>query len=357
MVKAQKRMLKQVIKKYGLDYQDYDIQSFGSGLINKTWKLAERSGKKSYILQQINKSVLKSPSQISENITQIGTYLAKNYPDYLFISSLPSKYNDFVITDSSNEYYKLSTYVNESITINTVKTKKEAFEAAKKFAQFTQLLANFDSTKLNYTLPNFHNLTIRFMELENQLKHANAERLEQSLSLINLAYKYKDIVDTYQQICAKQLLPLRVIHHDTKINNVLFDKENNGLCIIDLDTVMPGYFISDVGDMMRTYLSPVDEEEQDLSKIEIREDFFKAIVDGYFEEMGDTLTANEKKLFVYAGKFLIYMQAIRFLTDYLNNDRYYGAKYEEHNLVRAKNQMLLLEKYCLLESKFQTIIP
>ncbi|MES2653574.1 MAG: phosphotransferase [Bacteroidota bacterium] len=349
-------MLKHVIDKYGLSYQDYDIQNFGSGLINKTWKLAERSGKKSYILQQINKAVFKSPNQISENISKIGTYLAKNYPDYLFISSLPSKYNDYVITDSDDQHYKLSPFVNESTTINAVKNKKEAFEAAKQFAQFTQLLANFDSSELQYTLPNFHNLTLRFIELENQLKQANAERLEKSLNLINLVYKYKDIVDTYEQICSKQLLPLRVIHHDTKINNVLFDKENNGLCVIDLDTVMPGYFISDVGDMMRTYLSPVDEEEQDLSKIEIREDFFKAIVEGYFKEMGNTLSTNEKKLFVYAGKFLIYMQAIRFLTDYLNNDRYYGEKYDGHNLMRAKNQMLLLEKYCALEGKFQTIV-
>lgn len=349
-------MLKHVIDKYGLSYQDYDIQDFGSGLINKTWKLAERSGKRSYILQQINKAVFKSPKQISENINKIGTYLERNYPNYLFISSLPSKYNDFVITDSADEYYKLSPFVSESVTVNTVKTEKEAFEAAKKFAQFTHLLANFDSAGLNYTLPNFHNLTLRFFELENQLKHANANRLEQSLGLIALVYKYKDILDTYEQICTRQLLPLRVIHHDTKINNVLFDKENNGLCVIDLDTVMPGYFISDVGDMMRTYLSPVDEEEQDLSRIEIREDFFKAIVKGYFKEMGNTLTANEKKLFVYAGKFLIYMQAVRFLTDYLNDDRYYGAKYEEHNLVRAKNQMVLLEKYCALEDKFQAII-
>lgn len=350
-------MLKHVIDKYGLSHQDYDIQNFGSGLINKTWKLTDRSGKKSYILQQINKAVFKSPQQISENISKIGSYLSKNYPDYLFISSLPSKYDDFVITDRADEYYKLSHYVSESITVNTVKTEKEAFEAAKKFAQFTKLLTNFNSMKLNYTLPNFHNLTMRFIELENQLKYTTAERLTESLSLINLVYKHKDIVDTYDQICSKQLLPLRVIHHDTKINNVLFDKENNGLCIIDLDTVMPGYFISDVGDMMRTYLSPVDEEEQDLSKIQIREEFFKAIMEGYFEEMGNILTANEKKLFVYAGKFLIYMQGIRFLTDYLNNDLYYGAKYEEHNLIRAKNQFILLEKYCELEDRFQILIP
>jgi thiamine kinase-like enzyme len=349
-------MLNKVITTYGLNFQDYDIQNFGSGLINKTWKLGALNGDRSYVLQQINKSVFKSPVQISENLNYIGSYLAQNYPDYLFVSSLPSKDNDFVINDENGEYYKLSNYINNSITVNTVKDEKVAFEAARKFAEFTKLLVNFDIQKLNYPLPNFHNLTLRFMELENQLKVANKDRLEKALHLIHLVYKYKDIVDTYEQIITKKLIPLRVIHHDTKINNVLFDKQYNGICVVDLDTVMPGYFISDVGDMMRTYLSPVDEEEQDLSKIAIREEVFIAIFDGYFQEMGDTLSANEKQLFVYAGKFLIYMQGLRFLTDYLNNDHYYGQKYEGHNLARASNQMVLLEKYIQLEHKFQEIV-
>ncbi|HTM99072.1 MAG TPA: phosphotransferase [Pedobacter sp.] len=349
-------MLKKVIDKYGLKFEDFEIQNFGSGLINKTWKLGAITGEKSYVLQQINKSVFKSPIQISENLNKVGNYLAKNHPDYLFVSSLPSKDNDFVIKDENEEYYKLSNYINDSIAVNTVKNEKEAFEAARKFAELTKLLVNFDITKLSYPLPNFHNLTLRFIELEEQLKVADKDRLEKALNLIHQVYKNKDIVDTYDQIISKKMIPLRVIHHDTKINNVLFDDQYNGLCVIDLDTVMPGYFISDVGDMMRTYLSPVDEEEQDLSKIEIREDVFKAIVEGYFKEMGDVLSANEKQLFVYAGKFLIYMQAVRFLTDYLNNDRYYGAKYDGHNFVRAKNQMLLLEKYNELEHKFQSIV-
>lgn len=144
-------------------------------------------------------------------------------------------------------------------------------------------------------------------------------------------------------------MKLRVTHHDTKISNVLFDKKGKGICVIDLDTVMPGYFISDVGDMMRTYLSPVSEEENDLGKITVRDDFYRAIVQGYYNEMKDELTETEKKYFFYAGKFMIYMQAVRFLTDHLNDDVYYGAKYEGHNFMRAANQVRLLE--CLLEKE------
>ena len=144
----------------------------------------------------------------------------------------------------------------------------------------------------------------------------------------------------------------RVTHHDTKISNVLFDAQDKGLCVIDLDTVMPGYFISDAGDMMRTYLSPAGEEETDYSKIDVRENYFDAIVQGYLSEMKDELSAEEKKYFVYAGKFMIYMQALRFITDYLNNDIYYGASYELHNLNRATNQLTLLN---ILTSKEEAL--
>ena len=137
---------------------------------------------------------------------------------------------------------------------------------------------------------------------------------------------------------------------------MLFDDNGMGICVIDLDTVMPGYFISDVGDMMRTYLSPASEEEKDFTKIEVREDFFRAIVQGYLANMSDELTEEERGLILYAGLFLIYMQAIRFLADYCNNDSYYGASYEEHNFVRAGNQLALLKRLEEKSSKLDEII-
>ena len=137
---------------------------------------------------------------------------------------------------------------------------------------------------------------------------------------------------------------------------MLFDDNNKGLCVVDLDTVMPGYFISDFGDMMRTYLSPVSEEEKDISKIEIREEYFKAIAEGYLSEMEKELTAVEKNCLVYAGKFMVYMQALRFLTDYLNNDIYYGSKYEDQNFIRANNQVSLLKKIIEKEKTLQKMV-
>jgi hypothetical protein len=147
------------------------------------------------------------------------------------------------------------------------------------------------------------------------------------------------------------------MHHDTKISNVLLDEESfKGVCVIDLDTLMPGYFISDLGDMMRTYLCAVDENETDFSKIKIREDFFSAIVKGYLSEMGSVLNPQEKELILFSGKYIIYMQALRFLTDYLQGNTYYPIQYPNQNLDRALNQFQLLNLLFQNERKLEELI-
>lgn len=349
-------MLKSTLKQFNLNYDDYQVSAFGSGLINKTYKLTAKEGSDSYILQQINKNVFKSPILVTKNIQKVGEYLSLNYPNYLFVGLIPAINGEFSVRNNDGEFYKLSKFIKNSLTVNTVDNCKQAYEAAFKFGEFTSLLKDFDSRDLHYTLPNFHNLTFRFEAFEKQLSTAEKNRLADAKDAIELIYKHKNIVDTYQNIVNERLLPVRVIHHDTKINNILFDEFNSGLCVIDLDTIMPGYYISDLGDMFRTYLCPVDEEEQDLTKIKIRPDIFSAIATGYLQKMGEMLTASEKKLFVYAGKFMIYMQAIRFLTDFLANDLYYGEKYPGHNLARAKNQLTLLAQYTSSSRLFEDIV-
>ena len=349
-------MLKNTLKQFNLNYDDFLVDSFGSGLINKTYKLTAKQGSESYILQQINKSVFKSPILVTKNIQKVGQYLSDKYPNYLFVGLIQSLNGEFSVKDADGEFYKLSKFINNSLTINTVDNCKQAYEAAAKFGEFTSLLKDFDINDLDYTLPNFHNLTARFTAFEKQLSIAEKNRLIAAKDAIDLIYKHQNIVDTYNEIVKNNLIPIRVVHHDTKINNILFDEFNSGLCVIDLDTIMPGYYISDLGDMFRTYLCPVDEEEQDLTKIEIRTDIFNAIATGYLKNMGEMLSPSEKKLFVYAGKFMIYMQAIRFLTDFLANDQYYGEKYPGHNLARAKNQLTLLEQYISSSNVFEEIV-
>jgi len=348
-------MLNNILSKFGLEPKDYHIQKFGGGLINRTWKVTDGEKSDQFILQQINKNVFKSPHDIADNISKIGEFLHFHQPDYLFVSPLAATDGSYIINDN-DEYYRLFPYVKSSITIDTVRSTQEAFEASRQFARFTYLLADFNVDNLNYTLVGFHDLTARYNQFRQSVNTADPERLNNAREVIKRANLYQDIASTYESLVKNKLIPFRVIHHDTKISNILFDESRNGLCVIDLDTVMPGYYISDVGDMMRTYLSPYNEEEQDLTKIGIQEEFFKAIVEGYFSEMGTVITAMERNLFVYAGKFMIYMQALRFLTDYFNCDVYYHTTYPEHNLVRAKNQFALLDSYHAAEGRFQQIL-
>ena len=347
-------MLKTVFNAFGLTENTNAAVPFGSGLINDTWKVTVKGN--TYILQRINHQIFKDPEAIAYNINITATYLQQHCPGYLFVTPVKSIYNKDIFFDSDHGYFRLSPFVENSHTIDVVQEPLLAFEAASQFGKFTKLLAGFDATALKITLPDFHNLTLRYQQFEQALVNGNAARIQRSENLIQAIIANKSIADVFENIKMSPNFKIRVTHHDTKISNVLFDENNNGLCVIDLDTMMPGYFISDVGDMMRTYLSPVSEEEKDFSTIEIRDDYFTAIAKAYLGQLMNELSEEEKNHFVYAGKFMIYMQAIRFLTDYINNDVYYGSKYEEHNFVRAGNQLTLLQKLMDKEMRFQQLI-
>ena len=343
-----------VLPAYGLEEKSLTVETFGSGLINNTWKVTASGNE--YILQRLNHAVFKEPTNIANNISLIGAYLRKNHPDYKFVSPVISSEGDEMIFQKDKGYFRMFPFVAGSHSKDTVETPKQAYEAATQFGRFTRLLHGIDIERLKITIPCFHDLTLRHQQFLLALEKGNKQRIDESGSLIKSLASHMDIVTEYGYIKTNPEFKLRVTHHDTKISNVLFDNAGNGLCVIDLDTVMPGYFISDVGDMMRTYLSPLSEEESDFEKIIIRDEFYKAIVEGYYNEMKNELTETEKKYFFYSGTFMIYMQAIRFFTDYLNDDVYYGAKYPKQNFIRAKNQIVLLEELLKKKEQLQNII-
>jgi Ser/Thr protein kinase RdoA (MazF antagonist) len=336
------RILQAVLPAYGLVEEECKMEPFGSGIIHHTWKVT--TPQHQYILQRINHQVFKQPESIAHNIRLIGEYLRANNPSYRFVAPVLSRKGEDMVYLEGEGFFRLLPFVPNSHSKEVVESPREAYEAARQFGRFTRLLAPFDSSRLQATIPDFHDLSLRYYQFLQALEHGNQQRVQQSAAEIKTLKDRYPIVATYQQIRSNPEFKLRVIHHDTKISNVLFNPQSEGLCVIDLDTVMPGYFISDVGDMMRTYLSPVSEEERDFSKIEVRADFYKAIVQGYYEEMQEELTETEKQYFFYSGEFMIYMQALRFLTDHLNNDVYYGARYEGHNYLRAQNQLVLLQR-------------
>lgn len=355
-MKAQEQhdLVKAILADYPIPLEETSAEPFGSGLINTTYRI--RNGKQDYILQKINEEVFRDPGKIAENIRKIDDFLQHKHPEYFFVSPLQTKDSQTMAYREGNGYYRLVPFVDGSLSLDVVNHPEEAFESAAQFGRFTAKLHEFHPGALKITLPDFHNLTLRYEQFQHILKNGNQQRIREASKTIQFIESHQHIVAGYESICQDPAFPIRVMHHDTKISNVLLDRNLKGICVIDLDTVMPGHFFSDVGDMLRTYLSPVSEEELNLDKNIIRIPIFEAIIKGYFQEMKDVLTHAEKKAFLFAGKIMIYMQAIRFLSDHFNDDIYYGAKYPGHNYFRALNQIDLLQKFIEKEPELQTIL-
>ena len=337
----EKNTIHYILEKFGLNHHNFDVIPHGSGLIHQTYVVKENLIP-TYILQRVNDTVFLNPEDIAYNLKFIGSFLQNKNPEFLFTLPLSTIANEnYAMVDSN--YYRMFHYVKDSHTISVCKTTDQAFEAAKAFGSFTNELSGLPLEHLKETIPQFHNLNYRFQSFLQALKSGNSQKIDDSKNLIDWFFLHENVVKKFKAILDDEKFKLRVTHHDTKISNVLFDRSNKSICVIDLDTLMQGYFISDVGDMIRTYTSEADEEEKDLDKIYFRKNFFEAIKAGYLENMKDLLSSSELDSFAYAGKFMIYMQALRFFTDYINDDIYYGAKYPTHNLVRAKNQMRLFD--------------
>ena len=348
ITKADEQQLLKHLSHYRFDNLPLEIQTFGTGLINHTWKVT--AGSNTYIFQRINETVFTQPPDIDDNIRLLSTHLQQVHPGYFFVAPVEMMDGQTLLFAPPHGYFRLFPFVDGSHSIDVVKTPEQAYEAATQFGRFTRLLKGVDVKRVKITIPRFHDLSLRYGQFSTALKNGNKSRIKGSLDSINKLNGYDRIVKEFEHIRQSINWKQRVTHHDTKISNVLFNQQDKGICVIDLDTVMPGFFISDVGDMMRTYLSPVSEEENDFTKIEVRDLFYKAIVEGYYNEMKWELTTEEQGYFFYAGKFMIYMQALRFLTDHLNDDVYYGAAYPGHNFVRANNQLVLLERLIEKES-------
>ena len=331
----------------------FEIAPLGTGLIHKTWKVTY--GSEQYVLQEINQRVFKKPHVIADNLRQLDYYRKARVPEFPFTAPLAG--NDrkgFVEVD--DHLFLLTPFVAGSTAVSSITNPDQAYEAAFQFGRFAKAFSGFPAERLTDTIPQFHDLSFRFDQFRDAIANGNPQRLQRATKLIATIDDFSWILDDFERIRATQIIGKRVTHHDTKISNVLFDQNGKGLCVVDLDTVMAGYFISDLGDMMRTYLAEASEEVQDLKEINIRDDVFEAVICGYLDNTADMLSSDERKFLFYSGSFMMLMQAARFLTDYLRNDRYYGAKYEEHNFVRAANQLTLLQQYHNRKKDFSAII-
>ncbi|WP_343523312.1 aminoglycoside phosphotransferase family protein [Pedobacter sp.] len=346
----------EVLAAYGYTKENTKITQIGTGLINRTYLLSPKTEEKKYILQNINTSVFKSPQAIANNLRAIADYLSLTSPEYLFIKPVYTKNGD-EMAHIKQEYWRMLPFVSNTISLDVLADPKQAYEAAKQFGKLSRLLDKFDAKTLEPTIPGFHDLKLRYEQFTLALNQANEKLKETAKAQVENALSHKYILDYYLSYLHRADFPDRVMHHDTKISNVLLDeKTNEGICVIDLDTIMPGKFISDLGDMMRTYLCAFSENETDLDKINIRLPYFEAMIKGYLAEMKSILTPTEKELILFSGKYIIYMQALRFLTDFLSGNQYYPTDYPAQNLDRCKNQFKLLHELSVNGKELQDII-
>ena len=333
----------QILSNYFSDPESYKIALFGNGLIHKTYTVSTGSLPE-YILQEVNTSVFKTPLDIASNLEALSNFLEQNGKEIFYPTPL-STINGDPYAIESGSFFRLTPFVKGTHTLDACSTAEQAYEAAVQFGKFTAAFKGMDMSILKPTIPRFHDLTFRWQQFTDALQNGNKNRIQDAAKLIDQIHANHSIVERYQSIVSSTQFLLRVTHHDTKITNVLLNEQGKGVCVIDLDTVMSGLLISDLGDMFRTYLSPGNEEETDLSQVYVRPDFYKAIVAGYLEHMKDQLNREELNAINYAGEFMLYMQALRFLTDFLNDDRYYGIKYPLNNFNRTINQLALLDHY------------
>jgi Ser/Thr protein kinase RdoA (MazF antagonist) len=334
--------MESIFKQYGWEVTSFE--QLHQGLINSTYQVNTTSG--DFILQTINHHIFKNPFAIDSNINLIGKYLNKVAPDYVFTHLVPTQVGATII-EWEGHYYRAFHKI-EGYALSVLESPLQAKEAANQFGTFTSILCDLDLTSLQITLPDFHNLSLRYHQFLDAIIHGNPQRIVEAKDAIAVLESYHNYVTIYEQFINHKETKKRVTHHDTKISNVLFRKMNNleqGICVIDLDTVMPGYFISDIGDMCRTCLCNVSEEESNLELIKVDAQKWAALQNGYLGQMKQVLTNFELDHLFFGGQFMIYMQALRFMTDHLNNDVYYGAKKEGQNYVRALNQIRLLEVY------------
>ncbi len=302
-----------------------------------------------YLLQQINTNVFKKPDELMENIVHVTAYLRdiivqnEGDPDRENLNVILTKDKKPYFIDKERRYWRCYNFITRAYTCEHIDDPTVFYNAAKAFGRFQCMLADFPIDKLHETIPNFHNTVSRFADLKKAVEENAAGRADSVRDEIAFAYDRENDTSVLLDLLQCGKLPLRVTHNDTKLNNVMFDSESNeGICVIDLDTVMPGLSLYDFGDSIRYGANTAEEDEKDVSKVSLNLELFEEYVRGYLSSAGKSLTPCEVEYLPFSAKLLTFECGTRFLTDYLNGDVYFRTAYDDHNLVRCRTQFALV---------------
>jgi len=326
---------------FKLEGRQISSEPYGNGHINSTYRIKTDTGNE-YILQKINRHVFKDPEALMSNIAAVTGYLHKSATDpRTVLTIVPTKSGLNFHKDDDGEYWRVYHFIKDSLRVEYAESPDDFRESGVAFGKFQQALSEFRTVQLVETIPRFHDTPFRFEQLKEAIEKDVAGRLKNVSREIDFALEREDYAHTLALLQAKGALPLRVAHNDTKLNNVLFDKKTRkALCVIDLDTVMPGLAVTDFGDAIRFGASTAVEDEEDLDKVSLSLELFEAFASGYISN--SNLTDNERFYLRDGAKIITLEQAVRFLIDYINGDTYYRTTRPDHNLIRCRTQFKLL---------------
>ncbi len=339
----------EIMARFGINVEERDITPTGNGHINDTFKVTARPASPfDYILQRINHHIFTDVDALQSNIENVTAHIRRKLEkkgehdiDRKVIKVVKEKSTGKSYFFDGESYWRVMVFIDDALTRESI-TPENARHAGVAFGQFQMMLSDIPD-KIDESIPDFHNMELRLRQFSDAIDADKAGRRKEVAALIDQLIERSEHACLAEKLFREDRLPKRICHCDTKINNMLFDRNGEVLCVIDLDTVMPSFIFSDYGDFLRTAANKGDEDDRNLDRVEFDMEIFKAFTEGYLKVASDFLTDVEIENLPYAAERFAYMQAVRFLTDYLNGDTYYKTAYPEHNLVRTKAQFKLLQ--------------
>lgn len=353
--------LKDVVSQFDINGEIESIDKFGSGHINDTFKVRIINSETAFLLQKINHHIFPDIDGLMKNIQLVTDHLKSvlasmvNEVEKHTLTIIPCKNGLRYYKDPNGNYWRIFILLDNVKSYDIVETFQQAFSGGRAFGQFQKQLSTLDARQIVEVLPNFHNIDFRMKNLRTAIANNPVNRVHEVEDILAYIYSREHRMRTVLRMAEEEELPLRITHNDTKFNNILLDENDEVQCVIDLDTVMPGYVAYDFGDAIRTIINSAAEDEKELSKIVLNIPLFEAYTQGYLFE-ADFLTEKEVESLFYGVLLLPFMQAVRFLTDYLEGDQYYKIHYIDHNLVRSRAQIKLVQELEKHEEELKGIL-
>ncbi len=340
--------LQLIVKAFKIEGTVIDICPLGNGHINSTYKVSTvETASPDYVLQLINHNIFKNVPALSENTIRLTNHLRsklqKNYSltelDRRVLTVIYTKNEKSYYKDTEGNYWRIFLFIKDSKTIEILENGEQAKTMGYAFGQFQSLLIDLPSPPLHDILPDFHNTSKRIEAFKKTIAENSFGRLNEVQSEVDFLLSFETQMKSIVKKGEAGIIPLRIIHQDTKLSNILFDKNDQVLCIIDLDTVSFAYLCYDFGDAVRAGMNTGKEDDENLANISLNMKIFKAFANGYYQTSKEFITKAEVETLAFGAKLICYEQALRFLDDYLNGDQYYKTDKEKHNLIRARAQI------------------